>query len=288
MRRGIRAALWGVCAGALCGIALAAGGGIAARAETATVADEDAFPPDAQLTGEEIYARVVANRFDAYIQDLRLLSRDRGGNAQETRLTMTWQDWEAARLPPPGTLSKTKVVYSYPFEIRYSAYLIIHKRDQLSDQFVYLPSRRRVRRVNLRGENVFGTDFSFEDVVPRELEDARYRRLPDALAQGRPVFVVEAIPRPTANSEYSRFVILVEKEHYVPLETRYWDEAGVAVKRLEADAASIREFDGVWMPMRATMNHLLHDSQTALVVDEVVPNPDLPRGTFDVHRLESH
>jgi hypothetical protein len=145
-----------------------------------------------------------------------------------------------------------------------------------------------VRRVNLRGENLFGTDFSFEDIVPREVAKATYRRLPDTQVQGVTVFVVEATPTLEAESEYSKFVVYVEKEHYVPLEIHYWDTAGVEVKRLWAEHGSLREFDGVWMPMRATMRHLLHESQTRLSVERVVPNPPLDKGEFDVRRLEGH
>lgn len=44
-----------------------------------------------------------------------------------------------------------------------------------------------------------------------------------------PVFVVEATPKFPEDSEYSRFVLHVEKDHYVPIENHYWDTAGVEV-----------------------------------------------------------
>jgi hypothetical protein len=256
------------------------------RADGPAPGYEDALPPDAHLSGQDIYERVVRNRFRSYIQDVALFSSDRGGSEQETRLTITWENFR--KKEEDGTLSKTVVRYTHPFDVRFSGYLIINNLDRPNDQFVYLASRRRIRRVNLRGENLFGTDFSFEDVVPRELEDATYRRLPDRVVQEVPVFAIEAIPRFPEDSEYSRFVLHVEKEHYVPIENHYWDEAGVEVKRLWAQRESIREFEGVWMPTRITIRHLLHESMTRMRVDRVVPNPDLPRRTFDIRALETH
>lgn len=247
---------------------------------------QDALPPGADLTGKEIYERVVKNRFHSFIQDISLFSTDRGGSEQESRLTITWENFRHEQ--EDGILSKTLVRYSYPFELLYSGYLVINNRDRPNDQFVYLPSRRRIRRVNLRGENLFGTDFSFEDIVPRELEDATYRRLPDSVVQGVPTFTVEATPRFHEDSEYSRFVLHVEERHYVPIENHYWDQAGVEVKRLWAQLDSIRDFGGVWMPTRVTVRHLLHDSMTRLQVDRVVPNPDLTPRTFDIRALETH
>jgi hypothetical protein len=244
-------------------------------------------PPDPALTGEQIYERVVANRFRSSIQDVAFFSSDSGGAEQETRIQLIFENWKE-REGANGTLSKTKIIYEHPFEVRYTTYLIIDNRDRPNDQFIYLNSRRRVRRVNLRGENLFGTDFSFEDVVPKELEDSTYVRLPDATVQGVPVYVVEATPKPSAESDYSRILIHVETAHHVPIEVHYWDTAGVEVKRLWAERGSIQQFGKVFMPMRATMRHLLRETQTRLRVDKVVPDPDLPKSTFDVRRLETH
>jgi hypothetical protein len=96
------------------------------------------------------------------------------------------------------------------------------------------------------------------------------------------------VPKPFAASEYSRVRVYVEKERFVPLRTRYWDSAGVEVKELRAVPSEIRQYDGVWLPMKVTMHNLLLDSYTTLVVSNFVPNPDLPQATFDLSRLESH
>jgi len=143
-------------------------------------------------------------------------------------------------------------------------------------------------RVSLRNEAVHGTDFSFEDVIPRELEDARYQRQADAEYAGIPVFVVELVPRERAASEYSKVWVYVDQERFVPLRTRYWDSAGVEIKELAADPATLREFDGIWIPMAATMRHLLLETSTRLVVTHFVPNPELGENVFDLSRLESH
>ncbi len=252
-------------------------------------AKEDFSPPDAGLTGGDIYKRVVKNRFRTFHQDMRLRSGDRGGNEQSTGLRMTFQD---VRGPDDkatdGIFSRTRIVYNDPFDIRYTAYLVIHNEKPPNDQFVYLPSRRKIRRVNLRAETIFGTDFSFEDIIPREFESATYARLPDEVVDGVPCFVVEATPNPDQNSEYSKFRLYVEKTRSVPIRTRYWSEAGVEVKELVSPVASIRDFDGVHVPMEATMRNLQQDTYTIATIEKMEPNPELPRGTFDPRKLEGH
>jgi hypothetical protein len=244
---------------------------------------------DASLSGRDVYQCVVDNRFRSYVQDARLISGDRGAATQESRLRMTWSSFRDAQdQPVNGVLSKTIVRYTDPFDLRYSGYLVVNNDDRPNDQFVYLNARRQVRRVNLREEAVFGTDFTFEDIVPHEVEDGDYRRLPDQDLAGRRVYVVEVVPKPEEDSEYSRFVIHVDKQSCVPLLTRYWDLKGVEVKQLDVVADKIREVDGVHWPMELTMRSLQLESFTKLVVEKLVPNPAIERRDFDLRRLESH
>ncbi len=246
--------------------------------------------PDAQLSGRDIYEQVLENRFSSFIQRSALRSGDQAGNTQETRLRMWFKSFREDGQEPPagGLLSKTLVKYTHPFDLRHSGYLVINNLDRPSDQFLYLASRRRVQRVSLRGEAVFGSDFSFEDVIPKELEDALYERRDDEMLNGVPCFVIDAMPNQQMNSEYSRFRIFIEKARYVPLLTRYWDEQKVEVKELKVEYDSIEKIEAVWVPMRMTMRNLRHESFTDLIVDHVEPNPELRRTTFDLRRLEAH
>jgi hypothetical protein len=265
----------------------ALGAGEAARKPAAA----PAAPADdnAKLTGHDIYDRVLRNRFESFSQETQLISGDRGGRKQESRLELTWQSFRDANgNPTRGVVSKTLVRYVYPYDVRFSGYLVISNHERLNDQFVYYPSRRKVVRVNLRSEAVFGTDFSYEDVIPREIEESEYQRVADETLDGIPVFVVEVVPKPFAASDYSRVRVYVEKARFVPLRTRYWDDAGVEIKELRAVSSSIRNFDGVWLPMEATMRNLQLESYTTLVVSNFVPNPHLSQATFDLSRLESH
>ncbi len=258
-------------------------------AEPAAPAREDAVSPNAGLTGREIYQCVLDNRFDSYIQSSRLVSGDRGEATQESKLRMTWRTFRDENGEASGSvLSKSLVKYTDPFDLRYSGYLIVNNEGRPNDQFVYLNSTRRIRRVNLRREAVFGTDFTFEDIVPREIEDGDYARLPDRVIEGTPVFVVEVTPKDFTDSEYSKFVIHVEKEHCVPLLTRYWDTREIEVKELTAPWESVKEVDGIWWPYQLTMRNLQLETFTTLEVEELEANPKLARKVFDLRRLESH
>ena len=143
-------------------------------------------------------------------------------------------------------------------------------------------------RVSLRSQSIYGTDFSFEDVIPREAEDFAYRRLADATVDTVPVFVIDLYPKESTNSEYSKIEVMVDKERFVILRSRYWDQAEVEVKRFSAETAGVQQFEGVWVTMKSKMKNLLLESYTELIITEVVANPDFASDTFDLGRLESH
>jgi hypothetical protein len=239
------------------------------------------------LSAETIYERVLDNRFRTFAQESRLVSADRAGRQQESRFSMKWRDFrDDSGDPTRGILSKTLVRYTHPFDLRHSGYLIQANHRRSYDQFVYYPSRRRVVRVNLRSEAIYGTDFSFEDVVPREAQDFEYSRLPDAHQEGLPVHVIDLVPVELADSEYTKIQVYVGRDYPVVLRARYWDESAVEVKEFLASAQAIREFDGVWVPMQSTMRNLRLESWTRLEVTSLEPNPEFPPDVFDLAQFE--
>ena len=258
---------------------------VAARPPAASPAQEN---PEAELTAREIYRRMLRNRFDSAVQELVLVSSDRAGNEQELRMQQLWKRYlEGSKSHGRGVLARTIVRYLAPPDLRKTGYLVINKQDQPSDQFIYLESQRRVRRINLRNQTIVGTDLAVEDLVPRELDDADYQRAPDAEVGGTPCFVVEATPKPDMESVYSKFQAYIEKQHYVPIRVRYWDLKGIEIKELRSPIESIREIEGVFVPLRATVRHLLEETQTSVSVDVLVPNADLPDRYFTERQLQS-
>ena len=145
---------------------------------------------------------------------------------------------------------------------------------------------RRVKRVRM-DEAIMGTDYSIEDIVPRELETATYRRVPDEVNDGVDCFVVDRIPNEDAGSQYSRLQVFMAKEHYVNLRTRYWDLDGSESKEYRAAAAAIEELEGVWLTKRARMRNLIEDSSTFLVVEEMIPNAKIKDSEFSERSLVS-
>jgi Outer membrane lipoprotein-sorting protein len=301
LRRGSRAALLTGAAIALSVVGspprpAAAGDAIAAtkkgEIETPSRREvEEALPEGETLTGHDIYDRFLKNkkRLRTAYQEGRILSRDPAGNPQETRFWSHWKDYrDADDEAVGGVYSKTLLKISGPYELRHTGYLYIQRSDRPDEQFMYSPSRQRTTRVHIKGQNVVGTDFNVDDflVTLDDIEDADYRRLPDEIVDGVPCYVVEATMKPSATTHYTRSISYVEKEHYVPLRTRYWDDVGVESKLLVSPRADIKEFDGCWVPTTATMTDLLEGTTSTLRIERLDPNPPLDDVAFAVTQLE--
>jgi hypothetical protein len=252
---------------------------------------EEVLPQGAELGGREIYDRLFKNRkrLRTAIQTGRILSKDPAGNPQETRFLMRAKDYRnAADDATDGVYAKVLITITGSRDLERTSYLYIHRKDRADDQFVYSPLRKRAARANLRGQSVAGTDFSFDDFLTTldDLEHATYKRLPDETVDGVPCYVVEATMLPASKSRYSKSIAVIEKEHYVPLRTRYWDEVGVQVKELTSPRASLKAYDGVWVPTESTMTDLLEDTQSVVTIATVDPNPTLSDNDFAPSALE--
>lgn len=258
--------------------------------EKAAEAPAAGADPHANLTGREIYDRQLENRFDLYEEDLQMQSGDRGGNTQLTEMQVRYMNFreESKRI-----LSKSIMKYQAPQDVRHLGYLVINKADGSEDQFIYRPSSRRVQRVNLRGEAVFGTDFAFEDIIPQELENATYDRKPDSDVDGVPVFVVEVTPVKEQDSEYSKFLVYITKDHFVALRVVYWDRDDLKVKELNSEYDSITKFEAeqkdgmktIYIAMRQKIVHLRLDSWTDLTVVKMNPDVKLKSRHFSEREL---
>lgn len=262
---------------------LALGGGTAAsaqaEAEAAVEMGHDAPPEatsDADLDGDIIYQRILANRFNSYDQSLEMESGDQSRAIQSTSVQLRYLSFRA---DSDRILSKTIAKYHAPQDVRHLGYLIINKVEGVDDQFVYRPSSRRVRRVNLRGESVF--------------EDGIYQRMPDEKVGDVDCFVIQVTPTKKAESEYSKMVVYAHKENYVPVRTLYWDNKNLMAKEMKADPDSIQRFEDeengqpkiVWFAKQMRMDHLQLETWTNLVVTELQPNPGLRNRDFSEREL---
>src|SRR6266852_5146419 len=108
------------------------------------------------------------------------------------------------RLGSPGD-SKTLVRFTDPAEIRGVTLLSYNHKGDTDRQWLYIPATRRTRSVTPResSEKFAGTDFTYEDVKERVLDDFNYRLLSDnEIIEGHKTYKVDAKPVDASRSQY--------------------------------------------------------------------------------------
>jgi len=264
---------------------------VAKNAQTSQVAPssaevEDALPEGGSLTGREIYDRFLRNKFRRSIQRMRVVSRDPGGSEQTTTFKISLEDFrDENENATKGVLAKMLVEVSDPFDMRNTSYLIIAKDPGPDDEFIYQPTARRVRRVALKKIPLMGTDYTFDDIAYHNVEGAEYKRLPDEEIDGTPVYVVESLVEDTRAVEYHRTLTYLEKEHYVPLRIRYWDDFDVEIKVMTSERSSLKAYDDVWVASESTMHDLLQHTSSTLHVDHLKTEPKFSPKLFTLANL---
>ena len=199
---------------------------------------------------------------------------------------MRWKDYrDENKKAVDGVIAKTLVKFSAPEDMRQTGFLMVVNQDRSNDQFVWTPSSGRVRRVDLRGVGVMGTDYTFDDIAWKNVEDAEYQRLPDEEVEGTPVYVVEVTMKPFVKSQYNTMRAWIEKEHFVPLHALYRDENGVEIREMRAPAAGVRDFNGTWVASESTMYNLKEKTSTRIVVDKLDANVALADRHFSTLQL---
>lgn len=238
------------------------------------------------MSGREIYRRMLRNRYKRGVQEIEIVSTDPGGSEQTTVFVASLEDHRDENDDPTdGKNASLLIEVSSPFDMRHTRYLVVSKEPGPDDEFIYRPSERRVRRVDLKGTPLLGTDYTFRDLAYHDLEGATYKRLPDETHDGVPVFVVEALVTDTLDDRIHKSLSYLEQEHFVPLRVRYWDEYGVEVKELRAEHASIENFGSMWVARRSKMIDLLQRTESRSTVLSLDADPHFTPTRFSLRRL---
>ncbi|MGD0098325.1 MAG: outer membrane lipoprotein-sorting protein [Terracidiphilus sp.] len=217
--------------------------------------------------GESSDARKIME--DVYRQDtsrstfMRASFEVSGQRGQRARKEFTYR-----RTGSPGN-SKTIVLFTAPEEIRGVALLSINRRGASDRQFVYTPATQRVRAVapQERSARFIGTDFTFEDVAERVLDDFTYRLIGEAeTIEGHKTWKIEATPADSSRSQYKYIYYWVAQDLPVILHAEMYDAQGKEVRVLHA--SQIKRVSGISGARRMEMTSVLTGTKTVLVIDD--------------------
>lgn len=191
------------------------------------------------------------------------------------------------RLGSPGD-SKTRVVFTDPAEIRGVTLLSYNHKGDTDRQWLYIPATQRTRSISPRelSEKFAGTDFTYEDVEERVLDNFTYRLLSDSeTIDGHKTYKIEAKPVDASRSQYGYVYYWVAQDVPVILYAEMYDKSGKLIRVLHA--TGLKKASGISGARHVEMQSVEDKTRTVLTIDEVKFNQHLDDKMFTPEGLGS-
>lgn len=228
---------------------------------------------DARQIVAEAQARtqVKSQRYEGLLQ-----SHEPSGKVTEKR-------WSMERLGSHGQ-SKSVIRFIAPAEVKGVALLVVNHTDRASDQWMWTPAIERDRRIASqdRSTRFFGTDFSFEDLEERDVDQFTYELLGEETIDGAACWKIRSAPKETKSSQYTSSVVWVRKDNYATLRLESFVK-DQAVRRL--NYSDLRNLQGIWTAHVLTMTDLKRGSFTTLTLERVAYNVDVKESDFTLQAI---
>jgi hypothetical protein len=230
-------------------------------------------------------------------QAMRMKLFDRHGRVRERALTVTSLRGREAPGASPSAPDGDRLLirFTYPNDIRGTSFLVWEHPKAEDERFLYLPSLGRVRRIAgaETQESFVGSDFTYEDIGGRELDEytyafagpdngnASWSPTPGAPAKG--AWRLES-RRKDQSAEFPRVVSLVLKDTFVVVAADIYNrrnekQKAYSVRRLE-------QIEGIWTVTESEMADALEKTRTELGVDTADYNVGLKESDFSRRELE--
>ena len=159
---------------------------------------------------------------------------------------------------------KSLFVFDQPRDVQGTALLTHSHINTLDDQWLYLPALKRVKRISAskRSGSFMGSEFSYEDMSPPEVEEYNYRYLRDEPCGELDCTVTEQVPL-DEKSGYSKKLLWQDTGELRTWKMELYDRKGSHLKTLTFE--NYRQYlDRYWRAGRQTMVNHLTGAKTVL------------------------
>jgi outer membrane lipoprotein-sorting protein len=179
-----------------------------------------------------------------------------------------------------GSFGNSKAIlrFTAPAEVKGVGLLIVNHPDRASDQWMWRPAIGRDQRIALqdRSTRFFGTDFSFEDLEERDVDQYDYKLLADEGGMWK----LESRPRKSSQYEYSYFWI--KKDNYTFVKIEAYNKKGL-VRTI--DYKNYEQIKGIWTARLTEVYDVARKSRTVLKYEKLEYNLPMKDDDFTLQAL---
>ncbi|MBS1831314.1 MAG: outer membrane lipoprotein-sorting protein [Acidobacteria bacterium] len=191
--------------------------------------------------------------------------------------------WEYSRLGAFGS-SKSVLRFTAPAEVKGVALLVHNHPDRSSDQWMWRPAIERDQRIALqdRSTRFFGTDFSYEDLEERDVNQFDFKLLGEETIDGHPCWKLESRPREKKVSQYAYSYLWIRKDHYIYAQIDAFNKAGLARRIKYSD---VQDVQNIWTARTIEVFDAAKKSRTTLKFEKLRYNVPMDESAFTLQAL---
>jgi len=191
--------------------------------------------------------------------------------------------WTLDRIGAHGD-SKMVLRFTAPAEVKGVALLVVNHPDRASDQWMWTPGIERDRRIALqdRSTRFFGTDFSFEDMEERDVNQFDYTLVGDDTVGGALCWKIQSTPKQGKSSQYTRSLVWIRKDNYLIVQIENYIKEQAVRRMTYGDFVNIV---GIWTARQLEMSDLRRGSRTRLTLDKLQYNVAMKEEDFTLQAL---
>jgi hypothetical protein len=151
-------------------------------------------------------------------------------------------------------------------------------QDKDNISWLYLPAMGKVKKIissdpdDDSGSSFFGSEFFLEDLENIDVDDYTYPRVEQGQFQGRPVWIIEAVPVPAhlRKTRYGKSKLWIDRERHILLMSQLYDKQLKPYKQITM--SRIEQIDGVWTSRRILVKNLVSKRMSVMMLTSVCFN----------------
>ena len=187
-----------------------------------------------------------------------------------------------------GADERRLIKFTEPPDVRGIMYLTWSYEDieRDDDMWVFLPAESLVRRISGGGKkgSFMRSDFANEDIEKREVDDDEHKLLRSEEFSGVDCYVVERVSKKLKDTNYSKRVVWVRKDTWLPMIVEYYNKRGKHFKT--AIYGGFKEINGIWTVTKIMAETPRKGSKTLMQYDNVDYNIGLSDALFGQSNLK--
>jgi outer membrane lipoprotein-sorting protein len=176
---------------------------------------------------------------------------------------------------------KSLMKYLEPGRVKGQTILMLNSAD---DIWTYFPKTKRVRKLatHAKKQKVQGSDFSYEDLGSSDefIDDYNSNLIGEEEKNEKLCYKLELTKKEDSDAGYSRLIMWVEMDNYVPVVMSYYHEKDPDLLEKELVVTEVKIIDDIPTPMKMVMYNRLDNTRTSMGIREVTYDVDLPDNLF--------